>query len=344
MPLSRYDPTTSAAMTAIVRTSVIVVTLALFAGAMLAAALGHRDIAVALALAAPLGISSWGFLRAGHNEAAMGLLSCVLITVVTLILVLNPLGVHHMAVTAYAGIVLFGAMLFSRRSFLAITGLALVAATAAFVYDLGGHSASAVALHSGWPQYVAFVLIMGVVAFLGRTVAEGLFGSLGEAHAAARVDALTGLQNRSGFLMAAAMRVRAAQAKGEGAVLVLADLDDFRRTNLVIGYQAADNVLRESARRLVSECAGDLVARIGDDEFAVLRVGIHEGHAPEFARVVHKALSFEHQGVSVRNAAGYARLPRDASGIESLMMAADSGLAHAKELETDRVTGPADRI
>src|SRR5258706_7712878 len=88
-----YDPTTSAPVSAIVRAAVIVVTLALFAGSMANAALGFRDIAVLLALAAPLGISAWGFVRAGYNEAAMGLLCCVLIVVITLILALNPLGV-----------------------------------------------------------------------------------------------------------------------------------------------------------------------------------------------------------------------------------------------------------
>jgi diguanylate cyclase (GGDEF)-like protein len=339
-----YDPTTSPPVIAIVRISVIVVTLALFVGALINAVLGFRDIAVVLALAAPLGISAWGFQRAGHNEAAMGLLCVVMITVITLILVLNPLGVHDMAVTAYCGIVLFGALLFSRRSFVAITGLTLFAATAAFVYDLNGYSRSVVSRFSGWPQYVDFLLITGVFAFLGRVVAEKLFGSLGDAHHASGADLVTGLMNRSGFMKGAAMRLRAAHAKGEGAVLVVADLDGFRRINLVVGHQAADNILREAARRLLESHAGDLVARVGDDEFAVLRTGLHEGVARELAHAIHEVLDFDHLGVSVRNAAGYSRFPRDANGIESLMMAAEGGVANAKELEADRFSGTDDRI
>lgn len=339
-----YDPTTSAPVNAIVRAAVIAVTLAFFAGSLINAALGYRDIAVLLALAAPLGISAWGFVRAGHNEAAMALLCCVLITVITLILILNPLGVHDMAVTAYGGIVLFGALLFSRRAFIAITGLALFAAGAAFVYDLNGYSRSVVSRYSSWPQFLDFLLITGVFAFLGRIVAEKLFGSLGEAHHASSSDPVTGLLNRSGFMKAAAMRLRAAHAKGEGAALVVADLDGFRRVNLVVGHDAADNLLREAARRLLESHAGDIVARVGDDEFAVLRVGIHEGVTREFARAMHATLDFDHLGVSVRNAAGYARFPRDANGIESLMMAAEAGVAHAKSLEDDRLSGTADRI
>ena len=344
MSLPKFDPSSSPAITAIVRSAVIVATLAFFAGAMMNAALGERDIAVVLALAAPLGVSAWGFVRAGHNEAALGLLCCVLVTVITLILMLNPLGVHDMAVTAYAGVVCFGAMLFSRRAFVALAGLAIFAATAAFIYDLGGYSRSVVAAYSSWPQYLDFLLIVVAFAFLGRTVAEKLYGTLGEAHVAAGSDLTTGLINRSGFMATAAQRLHAAQARAETGVLVVADLDGFRRMNLVVGLEAADGVLRQGADRLVAECTGDLVGRIGDDEYAILRLGMHESHAAEFARVVHKALTFEYQGVTVRNAVGYARFPRDASVIESLLMTAQSGVAAAQDRESDRVSGPADRI
>jgi hypothetical protein len=49
-------------------------------------------------------------------------------------------------------------------------------------------------------------------------------------------------------------------------------------------------------------------------------------------------------GISVRNAAGYARFPRDAHGIEPLMLAALSGVGDAKSREENRLSGPSDRI
>jgi len=191
---------------------------------------------------------------------------------------------------------------------------------------------------------VDFLLIVAAFAFLSRTVGEKLFGTLGDAHLAAGSDLLTGLVDRSRFLVEATTRLRDAQAKGESGVLVLCDLDGFRRMNLVVGHEAADGVLHECASRLMSECAGDLVARVGDDEFAVLRLGMHDSHAAQFARVVHKALDFDVRGMSVRNCAGYARFPRDASDIHSLMMTAGSGIAHSQDRESDKVSGPADRI
>jgi diguanylate cyclase (GGDEF)-like protein len=53
-----------------------------------------------------------------------------------------------------------------------------------------------------------------------------------------------------------------------GAVLML-DVDRFRVLNNVLGYAAGDVFLR-SAARVVREEAGDLVGRLGSDEFVVL--------------------------------------------------------------------------
>lgn len=335
----------SAPMTAIVRVAIIAVTLALFLGSSFNALIGNRDIAVVMALATPLGISAWGFARAGHNEHAMVLLSCVLITVVTLILLRNPLGVHDVAITAYGGIILAGALLLSRRSFLAIAGLTVLAAASAFYFDLDGHSQSRIASLSGWPQLVNFLLIATVFAVTGRFVAESLFGSLGAAQQASVGDPVTGLANRPGFLAAAAQRLAAQKGAAGCSVLVVADLDGFRRVNLVIGHRAADRVLVESARRLRDVAAGHLIARIGDDEFAVLATGLaDEAAALDLARRVHAALDFGFSGVTVRNATGYARFPRDADGIEPLLLASESSLANAKASDAERLAGPGDRI
>jgi diguanylate cyclase (GGDEF)-like protein len=333
-------------MKAIVRVAVIVVTIALFLATSFNAILGHRDIAIMLALATPLGISALGFARAGHNEAAIALLCCVLITVVTMILMLNPLGIHDMAITAYGGVVLVGALLLSRRAFVLIVGLVVFAATAAFAADLTGHSRSLISRVSGWPQYVDFLLIIAVFATLGRVSAEQLFGSLGEAHHESSLDPVTGLLNRQAFRAAAGASLRAVQEAGGHAVLVTVDIDAFRRINLVIGHDAADHLLGEAARRLLATSGegNHVLGRVGDNEFAVLGVGVPESRALAFARELHACLNFDYQGVTVRSTTGYSRFPRDAHGIESLMLAAESSVADAKGREDERLGGPADRI
>jgi len=134
---------------------------------------------------------------------------------------------------------------------------------------------------------------------------------------------------------------------GNASVLVLADIDDFQRMNTVVGYGAGDNVLRETARRIGEIAAGNIFARIGDDEFAVLAHGLAgDAECEAFARRIHSALQFEFSGVSVRSSIGFARSPRDANGLEALLLAAEGSLRSAKdhEHEPQRFAAPADRI
>ena len=331
-------------MTSIARIAIIAVTLALFLGSSLTALDGQRDLAVVFALATPLGISAWGFARAGHAEPALLLLSLVLIAVTTFVLALSPFGIHDVALIAYGGIVLVGALLLSRRSFFWLTAITLIAACGVFTADYLGLTRSAISHHKQVSQYFEFLVILMVFAVPGRFAAEVLFGSLGDAHRATSDDALTGLSNRPGFMSQGGALLKSSRGRDACTVLVIADLVNFRRVNVVIGHAAADGVLVEAARRLREVCGDHLVARLGDDDFAVLAAGFAgEEQAAQFARSVQNALSFEFSGVSVRNLAGYALSPRDAVGIEALLIAAEAALARAKDESPVRLGATAER-
>ncbi len=145
MPEFQHDPAASPAMTSIVRVAVVAVTIALFIGSTLNAMTGLRDLAIVFSLATPLGISAWGFARAGYNEAALALLvpACCIV-VVTLVLVLSPLGIHDPAViTAYGGIVADGGAPPFAQALVLLRSprFALVASSFAFVLDLTGRDA-----------------------------------------------------------------------------------------------------------------------------------------------------------------------------------------------------------
>jgi diguanylate cyclase (GGDEF)-like protein len=335
----------SAPMIAIIRAAIIAVTIALFFASSFNAIAGNRDLSVVLALATPLGISAWGFARAGHHEEAVVFLSCVLVTVATLSLVLNPHGVRDVALTAYAAIVLIDALLLSRRAYVAVAGVSAFAAACVFILEINGYTAFRAGERTDWRQLVVFLGLLGAFATVGRLAAEALLGSLGAARLASIGDPVTGLANRIAFLTQAPAGLAAQKGKPGCGVLVLADLDGFRRVNLVIGHRAADGILREAARRVTAAAGTHVVARVGDDEFAVLALGLaDEAAAAAFARSIHAALDFDFSGVSVRNAAGFARFPRDAHGIEPLLLAAESALVEAKRQNDDRFAGPADRI
>lgn len=331
---SPNDPTASEAMTSIVRAAVVVVTLALFFGAILNALTGQRDLAVIFAFGAPLGIAAWSFARAGYGEAALSMLCFVLILVVTLVLMISPLGVHDVAVTGYGGVVLTGALLLARRFFYIILGLVVFAAVGAFLFERYGLSRSLVPHQANWLQLGELLAILATFAILGRHAAETLFGRLGDAHSASNQDALTGFRNRASFLARAATALKATRNAPECDLLIVADLDDFRRVNTVIGHRAADAVLKEASHRFANATGGHLRGRIGDDEFAVLALGLpDEAAAEQLARAAHAALTFEYSGVSVRSSLGYALSPRDGVGVEALLLAAEGALAQAKERE-----------
>lgn len=77
-------------------------------------------------------------------------------------------------------------------------------------------------------------------------------------------DPLTGLMNRRSFL-------REAIGRGEPHVLVLVDIDHFKRVNETLGHDGGDQVLRVFADALRQAVPAEaLVARIGGEEFAVL--------------------------------------------------------------------------
>jgi len=84
-------------------------------------------------------------------------------------------------------------------------------------------------------------------------------------------DQLTGLPNRA-LLERRVAEALERQADGSGGVaLVVCDLDDFKVVNDGLGHQAGDAVLVEVARRLRAAVReGDVVARLGADEFVVV--------------------------------------------------------------------------
>ncbi len=91
---------------------------------------------------------------------------------------------------------------------------------------------------------------------------------------AARIDPLTGIPNRKMFVET----IRAITCQNhfpddsENSIsLILIDLDNFKRVNDDMGHPAGDELLVQVAKRLSAVEGSELVARIGGDEFAVIK-------------------------------------------------------------------------
>ncbi|NAZ80872.1 diguanylate cyclase [Kineococcus sp. R8] len=113
----------------------------------------------------------------------------------------------------------------------------------------------------------ATLAVVGAVLLRAREREDAVVAEL-ERRAA--VDSLTGLATRR-VLDRAADAALAGGAPGGRAVLLLVDVDHFKRVNDAHGHPAGDEVLQHVARLLREVFpAPGLVARLGGDELAVL--------------------------------------------------------------------------
>lgn len=84
-------------------------------------------------------------------------------------------------------------------------------------------------------------------------------------------DPLTGLSNRRHFLAALDQEIDRVTRAGDMALLLMIDIDHFKRVNDTYGHAAGDQVIRAVAHCL-SACVRpmDTVARVGGEEFAII--------------------------------------------------------------------------
>lgn len=159
----------------------------------------------------------------------------------------------------------------------------------------------------------------------------------------ALTDALTGLLNRRGFTDAAVRAVEQARGSGRPLSLVLGDLDRFKSVNDTWGHDAGDRVLRLFAEQMRhGRRAGEVVARIGGEEFAVLLPNADEGRAVELAEGIrrslhHVAVKLGASRVGVTASFGVASLLEGMKTADDLVNLADRALYRAKETGRDRV-------
>ena len=161
-----------------------------------------------------------------------------------------------------------------------------------------------------------------------------------ELRRAALTDPLTLLPNRRAFFE----RLTAQAASDEPGCLAMIDIDHFKRVNDRYGHAAGDTVLRHFAD-LARSCfrSGDMVGRIGGEEFAVILRGVDLDQACKVCqRLVDKLADTE-----IVTASGPVRVTISSGVVvigsdgEAAMAAADSAMYEAKRGGRSRLSSVA---
>jgi diguanylate cyclase (GGDEF)-like protein len=148
-------------------------------------------------------------------------------------------------------------------------------------------------------------------------------------------DPLTGLSNRVQFAQTLAEAIRQARRNAGPLALLILDLDRFKQINDSLGQAGADRVLLDCANR-IRACLrqGDVLARIGGDQFALL---VHEADtagAESTARRVLAAVShpcsMDGLQFTLTCSVGVALFPADGLDGEQLSRHAESAMQSAK--------------
>lgn len=108
------------------------------------------------------------------------------------------------------------------------------------------------------------------------------------------LDDLTGLPNRRGIFPTLRRRMRDSGRHKLPFCVALLDIDHFKATNTRFGYDAADSLLREFAKRMIPECRRrrvDLLRYRTGDEFLLVMNGMDEAAGRQFLMDLEQALA-----------------------------------------------------
>ncbi len=178
---------------------------------------------------------------------------------------------------------------------------------------------------------------IGDLARAFNQMREGIAQREGQISRLAYWDGLTGLPNRDLFRARLAEAIDAAAADGGACTVLLMDLDRFKHVNDVLGHGFGDALLREVAARLegVIVRRGDLVARFGGDEFAILLPGQDVAGACLIVERVRAALDaplqVERQTIDMSAGIGFAAYPEHADSAALLLSRTEIAMYAAKQ-------------
>ncbi len=150
----------------------------------------------------------------------------------------------------------------------------------------------------------------------------------------AHYDSLTGLPNRLLLEDRLSKHLAVCARDRERLALILLDLDRFKELNDTAGQEVGDELLRETARRLVRQPNGE-AARLGSDQFVLVLAGEERSRRVDdslnsLEEAFRQPMSVGSHDFHLGFSAGVSFYPEDGTTPEALIRCADIALARAK--------------
>lgn len=137
-----------------------------------------------------------------------------------------------------------------------------------------------------WESAARFLLFVAFAAVLTH-----LQSALQREAVLARSDPLTGLANITSFVEQAERATAESRRRGSPLTVIFMDCDNFKAVNDNFGHPQGDALLKQVAESIRGSVRrGDVAARMGGDEFAVLCPGMDETLAQQIAERVKRDL------------------------------------------------------
>lgn len=182
--------------------------------------------------------------------------------------------------------------------------------------------------------FTGTVATVGAMALLVHTMTRQERRLRDELALAADTDPLTGLLNRRSFDPRLRLLVDQARARHRPLTLVMFDIDHFKTLNDEHGHLVGDDALQKLAAVLVDQSRdGDLVSRLGGEEFAVALPGAHLNAARRYTERVSAELESLSTTVDYTLAvsAGICALGDGVANAAAMLSVADETLYAAKK-------------
>lgn len=196
-------------------------------------------------------------------------------------------------------------------------------------------------------SFIVELCLLMIIFLLGVLVFRPVVHRVREQHekliAVAHTDPLTGLLNRRTFLQIGEKITMTCRRLKSNCSVLFVDIDHFKKINDTHGHAAGDEVLVRVSQAITATLrGGDIVGRLGGEEFVVILPDASEEQAVMVAERIREIVStmdihINGAAILVACSIGAAEMRNDDKDVGETLMRADFAMYQAKQAGRNRV-------